>query len=56
MVNRESFEKWYQETYKIDEDARFKPRTSRVDQLALEAWVAALNSKDGTVQGTTLFI
>ena len=49
MVNRESFEKWYEETYKIDEDARFKYRTSSVEEIAFEAWVAALNSKDGTV-------
>ena len=41
MNDRELFEKWYEGTYKVDEDARFEYRTSSVEEIAFEAWQQA---------------
>lgn len=46
MNDRELFEKWYEETYKVDEDARFKYRTSSVEEIAFEAWQQAARNKN----------
>ncbi len=42
MTNqRKQFEDFYNQEYKVDEDARFKYRTSSVEEIAFEAWQAS---------------
>lgn len=41
-----SFARWYEETYKVDEDARFRYRTSSVEEIAFEAFKQGFINKN----------